>query len=67
MGTPLYMDMGCAVQLVNEYAEIHTAGDVLAALKDMEFCYDDLDKEDRVAYNMFMDAGRKMFAAKESA
>jgi hypothetical protein len=67
MGTPLYMDMGCAVRLVNEYAEIHTAGDVLAALKDMEFCYDDLDKEDRVAYNMFMDAGRKMFAPKESA
>jgi hypothetical protein len=64
MGTPLYMDMGCAVRLVNEYAEIHTAGDVLAALKDMEFCYDDLDREDRVAYNMFMDAGRKMFAPK---
>jgi hypothetical protein len=67
MGTPLYMDMAGAVRLVNEYAEIHTAGDVLAALKDMEFCYDDLDKEDRVAYNMFMDAGRKMFAPKESA
>jgi hypothetical protein len=50
------------VRLVNEYAEIHTAGDVLAALKDMEFCYDDLDKEDRVAYSMFMAAGRKMFA-----
>ena len=30
MGTPLYMDMGCAVRLVNEYAEIHTAGDVLS-------------------------------------
>jgi len=28
----------------------------------MEFCYDDLDKEDRVAYNMFMAAGRRMFA-----
>lgn len=62
MGTPLYMDMSCAVRLVQEYAEIHTAGDVLAALKDMEFCYDDLDKEDRVAYSMFMAAGRKMFA-----
>jgi hypothetical protein len=56
------MDMPSAVRLVNEYAEIHTAGDVLAALQDMEFCYDDLDKEDRVAYCMFMDAGRKMFA-----
>jgi hypothetical protein len=64
MGTPLYMDMACAVRLVNEYAEIHTAGDVLAGLKDMEFCIDDLDKEDRVAYHMFMDAGRKFFATK---
>jgi hypothetical protein len=64
MGTPLYMDLGDACELVQNYAEIHTAGDVLAALKDMEFCYDDLDKEDRVAYNMFMAAGRKMFAPK---
>jgi hypothetical protein len=64
MGTPLYMELGDACELVQNYAEIHTAGDVLAALKDMEFCYDDLDKEDRVAYNMFMDAGRKMFAPK---
>ena len=62
MGTPLYMDMSCAVRLVQEYAEIHTAGDVLAALKDMQSCYDDLDKEDRVAYRMFMAAGREMFA-----
>jgi hypothetical protein len=58
------MELGDACELVQNYAEIHTAGDVLAALKDMEFCYDDLDKEDRVAYNMFMDAGRKMFAPK---
>jgi hypothetical protein len=60
------MDMAGAVRLVNEYAEIHTAGDVLAALKDMEFCYDDLDREDKIAYNIFMDAGRKMFAPKET-
>ena len=66
MSTPLYMDMAGAVRLVNEYAEIHTAGDVLAALKDMEFCYDDLDREDKIAYNIFMDAGRKMFAPKET-
>lgn len=62
MGTPLYMDLGDAVQLVKDYADLHTEGDVLAALQDMEFCYDDLDKEDRVAYNMFMAAGKKMFA-----
>ena len=64
MGTPLYMELSDACTLVTEYAEIHTGGDVLAALKDMQFCYDDLDKEDRVAYNMFMAAGREMFKDK---
>jgi hypothetical protein len=64
MGTPLYMDLGDACRLVQEYAELHTGNDVLAALKDMQQCYDDLDKEDKVAYNMFMAAGRKMFAPK---
>ena len=66
MGTPLYMDLGEACRIVQEYAEIHTGNDILAGLKDMEFCYDDLDKEDRVAYNMFMAAGRKMMAPKEA-
>jgi hypothetical protein len=64
MGTPLYMDLGDACRLVQEYAELHTGNDVLAALKDMQLCYDDLDKEDKVAYNMFMDAGQRMFAPK---
>ena len=64
MGTPLYMEMSDACKLVQDYAELHTDGDLLAGLKDMQSCYDDLDKEDRVAYNMFMDAGRKMFAPK---
>jgi len=62
MGTPLYMELSDACRIVQEYAEIHTGGDILAGLKDMEFCYDDLDKEDRVAYTMFMQAGRKMMA-----
>ena len=61
MGTPLYMEMSEACELVQNYADIHTGGDILAGLQDMEFCYDDLDKEDRVAYNMFMAQGRKMF------
>jgi hypothetical protein len=59
------MDLGDACRLVQEYAELHTGNDVLAALKDMQFCYDDLDKEDKVAYNMFMDAGQRMFAPKQ--
>jgi hypothetical protein len=65
MATPLYMELGDACTLVTEYAELHTGGDVLAALKDMQICYDDLDKEDQVAYNMFMDAGQRMFAPKQ--
>jgi hypothetical protein len=64
MGTPLYMELGDACRLVQEYAELHTGNDVLAALQEMGECYDDLDKEDRVAYNMFMAAGREMFKAK---
>jgi hypothetical protein len=37
MGTPLYMELGEACELVQQYAEIHTGGDILAGLKDMEF------------------------------
>jgi hypothetical protein len=60
------MELGEACELVQEYAQNNTGGDILAGLKEMEACYDDLDKEDRVAYNMFMQAGRKMFAPKEA-
>ena len=66
MGTPLYMDISDACRLVQEYAELHTGNDILAALKDMEYCYDDLDKEDRVAYTMFMRDARRMFAPVDS-
>ena len=62
MGTPLYMEMSEACELVKSYADLHCGGDVLAGLMAMQSCYDDLDKEDRVAYNMFMRAGREMFA-----
>jgi hypothetical protein len=66
MGTPLYMDISDACRIVQEYAELHTGNDILAALKDMECCYDDLDKEDRVAYTMFMRDARRMFAPVDS-
>ncbi len=65
MGTPLYMELSDACVLVQEYADTHTGGDVLAGLKDMQASWDDLDKEDRVAYTMFMKAGREMFAPKQ--
>ena len=61
MGTPLYMELSDACEIVQNYADGNTGGDILAGLQEMEYCYDDLDKEDRVAYNMFMAAGRKMF------
>ena len=67
MGTPLYMELGDACRIVQEYAEFHTGNDVLAALMEMQASYDDLDKEERVAYNMFMAAGQEMFKPKESA
>jgi hypothetical protein len=58
------MELSDACTLVQEYADMHTDGDVLAGLKEMQASWDDLDKEDKVAYTMFMDAGRKMFAPK---
>lgn len=61
MGTPLYMELSDACEIVQNYADGNTGGDILAGLMEMGACYDDLDKEDRVAYNMFMAAGRKMF------
>lgn len=67
MGTPLYMELSDACKFVAEYAEIHTGGDVLAGLKDMQACWDDLNKTDRVAYTMFMKAGREMFAPVDSS
>jgi hypothetical protein len=51
---------------VQEYAELYCEGDVLEGLKSMEECYDDLEKEERVAYRMFIAAGRKMMAPKET-
>jgi hypothetical protein len=59
------MTLGEACDLVQGYAETYTGRDVLAALREMESSYDDLDNEHRLAYNMFMAAGRRMFATLE--
>jgi len=66
MGTPLYMTIGDACRIVQEYARVYCENDILEGLKSMEECYDDLDKEDRVAYRMFMADARKMFAPVDS-
>lgn len=58
MGTPLYMELDDACRIVKEYAELYCEGDILEGLKSMEECYDDLEKEDRVAYRMFVAADR---------
>ena len=64
MGTPLIgMTLKEAIEIVNEYGTLQCDGGFLEALKDMEACYDDLDREDRCALNMVMKAGRAMFAA----
>jgi len=62
MGTPLYMTIADACRIVQEYAEIYCDNDILEGLKSMEECYDDLEKEQRVAYQMFMRDARRMFA-----
>mgnify|MGYP006286771527 CR=1 FL=1 len=62
MGTPVYMELSDACDIVKEYADIHTNSDILAGLEDMGACWDDLDRAEQTAYTMFMKAGRKMFA-----
>jgi hypothetical protein len=63
MGTPLYMELAEACSLVQEYAEENTNNDILAALAEMQADYDDLEKEYRVAYRMFVAAGQKLLSA----
>jgi hypothetical protein len=62
MGTPLYMTITDACRIVQEYSRVYCENDILEGLKSMEECYDDLDKEERVAYQMFMRDARRMFA-----
>jgi hypothetical protein len=63
MGTPVYMTLKEACEIVQNYADIHTGGDILAGISEMRACYDDLDREDQVASTMFVNAGRKMMEA----
>jgi hypothetical protein len=61
MGVPVYMTVADSARIVTDYADLHTGGDVLEGLKQMGSEYDDLDREDQVAYTTFMRAGRQMF------
>jgi hypothetical protein len=66
MGTPLIgMTIKEACDIISNYRDLQGLPGYLEALKDMEACYDDLDREDRAAFNMFMRTGQKMFMADE--
>jgi hypothetical protein len=53
MGTPFYHTDESALETIEQYAELQgmTFDEALA---DMEFCQDELDSEDRSAYNHYI-------------
>ena len=62
MGTPLIgMELREACDIVQAYADLQGLP-FLEALQEMDACYDDLDREDKVALNMVLKAGQEMFA-----
>jgi len=63
MGTPLIgMTLKEACEIVQDYADLQ-ALPFLEALISMEADWDELDREDRTAFAMVMQAGQRMFAA----
>ena len=64
MGTPLIgMTLKEACDIVSDYRDLQGLPGFLEALQDMQACFDDLDREDRCAFNMVMKAGHEMFMA----
>ena len=51
MGTPFYHTDESALQTVKEYQDIQGYDTLEEALECMKCCFDDLDAEDRSAYN----------------
>lgn len=65
MSTPLIgMELKEACDLVKDYAD-RQGLPFLEALMSMEADFDELDRDDRVALNMVLRAGRRMFAPVE--
>lgn len=62
------MNLQQAVDLVKEFAQDNTRGDILegAQLMDIHSELGLLDERQRVAIGMFMTAGRQMFAPVDS-
>ena len=52
MGVPVYMDIEDAYRVVTGYGSIQGIHRLLEILQDMEGCWDDLDRQERTAWNM---------------
>ena len=52
MSTPVYMDIEQAYSIVQWAGEAYGHRNLWGALKSMEENWDDLDKQERTAYNM---------------
>ena len=52
MGVPVYMDLDDAYRIVKGYGSIQGIHRLLEILQDMEGCWDDLDRQERTAWNM---------------
>jgi hypothetical protein len=54
MGIPFYHTDESALEVVKDYQAMHGLDSIEDALIDMEFCIDDLDREDRSAFRHVM-------------
>ena len=54
MGTPFYHTDKSALKTIKEYQDIQGYDTLQEALECMESSYDDLDSEDRGAYNHYI-------------
>lgn len=52
MGVPVYMDLDDAYRIVTNYGDIQGIRGFFSILQDMDGCWDDLDRQERTAYNM---------------
>lgn len=52
MGVPVYMDIEDAYRVVTGYGNLQGIRGLFAILQDMEGCWDDLDRQERTAWNM---------------
>lgn len=60
MGTPFYHTDESALQAVKNYKDTQGLDSIEDALIDMKFCFDDLDAEDRSAYNYVVKRAKEL-------